>query len=77
MNKEEIMKKIEDQFQECRKQGALFSKALFDLRNIEFPVDQENEEEVKNAIELGREIDIKTAYILRSLLIQHGNVLFL
>ena len=71
------MKKIEEQFQECRKQGALFSKALFDLRNIEFPVDQEKEEEVKNAMELGREIDVRTAFLLRSLLVQHGNVLFL
>lgn len=39
MNKEEAMKTIEEQFQECRKQGALFSKALYDFRNINFPVD--------------------------------------
>lgn len=77
MNKEEAMKTIEEQFQECRKQGALFSKALYDFRNINFPVDQENEEEVKNAMELGREIDVRTAFLLRSLLVQHGNVLFL
>lgn len=77
MNKDDVMKEIEEKFQECRKQGALFSKALFDLRNVEFPVDQEKEEEVKNAMELGREIDVRTAFLLRSLLVQHGNVLFL
>ncbi len=77
MNKEEIKKQIEDKFQECREQGALFSKALFELRNINFPVDEENEEEVKMAVDLGKEIDVRTAFLLRSLLIQHGNVLFI
>lgn len=77
MNKEEIKKQIEEKFQECREQGALFSKALYELRKIEFPVDQEKEEEVKTAMEIGREIDARTAFLLRSLLVQHGNVLFL
>lgn len=77
MNKEEIMKEIEEKFQNCREQGALFSKALFDLRNIQFPVDEDNEEETKDAMELGRQIDLRVAFLLRSLLVQHGNVLFL
>lgn len=77
MNKEEIMKEIEEKFQNCREQGALFSKALFNLRNIQFPVDEDNEEETKDAMELGRQIDLRVAFLLRSLLVQHGNVLFL
>ena len=77
MNKEEIMKEVEEKFQNCREQGALFSKALFDLRNIQFPVDEDNEEETKDAMELGRQIDLRVAFLLRSLLVQHGNVLFL
>lgn len=77
MNKEEIKKQIEDKFRECREQGALFSKALFELRNFNFPVDEEKEEEVKMAVDLGKEIDVRIAFLLRSLLIQHGNVLFI
>ena len=77
MNKEEIKKQIEEKFQECREQGAQFSKVLYELRNINFPVDQDNEEEVKMAVDLGKEIDVRAAFLLRSLLIQHGNVLFI
>lgn len=68
---------IEERHKEATEAGMAFSKALYNLRNIEFPVDQEKEEEIKQAVELGRDIDRRLAFLLRALLVQHGNVLFL
>ena len=77
MDIKEVRKQIEEAYKKAGEAGNEFAKALMELRNISFPVDSENEEEVKNAMTLGGEIDMRTAYLLRALLVQHGNVLFL
>lgn len=68
---------IEERHKEAMEAGMAFSKALYNLRNIEFPVADDNQEEIKLAMELGRDIDRRTAFLIRALLLQHGNVLFL
>lgn len=77
MNTENIRKEIESKFKECGEAGANFSKLLHDLRTIKVDFNVEDPDETKQAIELGREIDMRTAHLLRLLLVQHGNVLFL
>lgn len=68
---------IEERHKEAAEAGLAFSKALNNLRNIEFRVEEDNEEEIKQAMELGRDIDRRTSFLLRALLVQYGNVLFL
>ena len=77
MEIETIRKDIEDKYKACAEAGAQFNKALYELRGINFSVNQEDKDEVKKAMELGRDIDMRTAYLLKTLLVQHGNVLFL
>ena len=74
---DEIKKQIEDAYRKAGEAGNEFSKALMELRNIDYSVDPDNEEEVKQAFAFGRDIDMRTAFLLRALLVQHGNVLFL
>lgn len=77
MEIEKIRQEIKDKYQRAAEAEQEFSKALFELRNIDFPVDEENQDEVNKTKEIGREIDVRTCYLLKTLLIQHGNVLFL
>jgi hypothetical protein len=74
---EEIKKQIEEAYKKAGEAGNEFSKCLMELRSIDYQVDPDNEEEVKEAFALGRDIDLRTAFLLRALLVQHGNVLFL
>jgi len=74
---DEIKKQIEEVYKKAGEAGNEFSKCLMDLRSIDYPVDPDNEEEVKLALALGRDIDMRVAFLLRALLVQHGNVLFL
>lgn len=68
---------IEERHKEAAEAGMAFSKALYNLRNIEFPIDETNQEEVKQAMELGRDIDRRLSFLIRALLIHHGNALFI
>lgn len=77
MDYNEIKEKIEDLYRTAGEAGNEFSKALMALRSFNYEFDKENPEEVKKAMELGRDIDMRTNYLLRGLLVQHGNVLFL
>ena len=74
---DEIKKQIEEVYKKAGEAGNEFSKCLMELRSIDYPVNPEDEEEVKQAVYLGRDIDLRCAYLLRALLVQHGNVLFL
>lgn len=77
INTKEATAQIEAAFKKAGEAGNEFAKALMELRNINFEVDEDSEEDLKNAFTLGRDIDMRTAYLLRNLLVQHGNVLFL
>ena len=59
----------------CEKAVAL-NQALIKMRNIELPPFSE-EEEMKTVMGMASELNGRTAYLLRSLLVQHGNVLFI
>ena len=77
MDVNEVKAQIEEAYKNAGEKGNEFAKALMELRSITIPVDSENEEEVKNAMILGRDIDMRAAYLLRALMVKHGNVLFL
>ena len=69
---------IEEKWKPCAEACNDLLKALNEFRSISFDdYDKDNSEEVKSCMALGRDIDNRTIYILRSLLVQHGNVLFL
>lgn len=69
---------IEEKWKPCAEACNELNKALNDLRSISFDgYDKDNNEEMKSCMALGRDIDNRTVFILRSLLVQHGNVLFL
>ena len=69
---------IEEKWKPCAEACNQLLKALNEFRDITFEgYDKNNSEEVQSCMALGRDIDNRTIYILRSLLVQHGNVLFL
>lgn len=69
---------IEEKWKPCAEACNDLLKALNEFRSISFDdYNQNDKEEVQNCMALGRDIDNRTIYILRSLLVQHGNVLFL
>ena len=64
------MKAIED--------ARTFNESLMALRSVQLPdIEGLSNEDRTEIIKIGRDLDMKTAFILRSLLVQHGNVLFL
>ena len=69
---------IEEKWQPCAEACNKLLKALNECRSISLDgYDKNNTEEVQNCMALGRDIDNRTIYILRSILVQNGNVLFL
>lgn len=69
---------IEEKWKPCAEACNDLSKALNEFRSISLDdCDKNNADEVQQCMALGRDIDNRTIYILRSLLVQHGNVLFL
>ena len=76
-NIEEVKKTIEERYADLASKATELNKALMAMRTIEIDIDDENQEEVKAAMALGQDIDHRVAFVLRSLLVQHGNVLFL
>ena len=69
---------IEEKWKPCAEACNQLNKALNELRSITMDdYDKNNTEEMQQCMALGRDIDNRTIYILRSILVQHGNVLFL
>lgn len=79
MNKiEEKKQEIEEKWKPCAEACDALRKALNEFRSISLDgYDKDNAEELQAYMALGRDIDNRTIYILRALLVQHGNVLFL
>lgn len=78
MNYDEKKTEIEEKWKPCAEACNNLMKALNEFRGIKLDdVDENDTEEMKTAMALGREIDNRAVYILRSLLVQHGNILFL
>lgn len=69
---------IEEKWKPCAKACNELLKALNEFRAISLDdCDRSNTDELQNCMALGRDIDNRTIYILRSILVQNGNVLFL
>lgn len=71
-------KEIEELFMKAIEDARTFNESLMAMRSVELPdIEGLSNEDRTEIIKVGRDLDMKTAFILRSLLVQHGNVLFL
>ena len=76
MDIEAKRQEIETAYKEACQKAIELNQALIKMINVELPPSQ-NDEEMKTVMELANEQNGRTAYLLRSLLVQHGNVLFI
>lgn len=70
---------INEKYKEVAEKAKAFNEALKEFRAIEVPeitLNTETEERNK-IIAIGNEINGRTAFVLRALLVQHGNLLFM
>ena len=75
---DEKKQEIEAAFQKAAESARAFNEDLMAMRNIELPeLEGLSNEDRNEVIKMGRDLDMRTSFILRSLLTQHGNVLFL
>ena len=76
MDIEAKKQEIETFYKEACEKAVELNQALIKMRDVELPTFTNNDE-MKAVMELANEMNGRTAYILRSLLVQHGNVLFI
>lgn len=76
MDIEAKKQEIETFYKEACEKAVELNQALIKMRDVELPTFTNNDE-MKTVMELANEVNGRTAYILRSLLVQHGNVLFI
>ena len=76
MDIETKKQEIETFYKEACEKAVELNQALIKMRDVELPTFTNNDE-MKAVMELANEVNGRTAYILRSLLVQHGNVLFI
>lgn len=75
---DEKKKEIEELFMKVIEDARTFNESLMALRSVQLPdIEGLSNEDRTEIIKIGRDLDMRTAFILRSLLTQHGNVLFL
>lgn len=75
---DEKKKEIETLFMKAIEDARTFNESLMAMRSVELPdIESMSNDDRNEIIKIGRDLDMKTAFILRSLLVQHGNVLFL
>ena len=75
---DEKKKEIEELFKKTIEDARIFNESLMALRSVQLPdIEDLSNEDRTEIIKIGRDLDMRTAFILRSLLTQHGNVLFL
>ncbi len=80
INLDEKKVEIEEAFKKVAESARAFNADLIAMRNIgvELPsVEGLNNEDRTELMKIGRDLDMRTAFILRSLLVEHGNVLWL
>lgn len=69
---------IETAFQKAVESARQFNEDLMAMRSVQFPKLEELSNEDRNElIKMGRDLDMRSAFLLRSLLVQHGNVLWI
>lgn len=75
---DKLKEDIEAAFSEAAESAKIFNQNLMDMRTIEMPkLEDLNTEERNELIKIGRDLDMRSAFLLRSLLVQHGNVLWI
>ena len=75
---DEKKQEIEAAFQKAAESAKIFNEDLMAMRSIEFPaIDGLTNDERNELIKIGRDLDMRSAFLLRSLLAQHGNVLWI
>jgi hypothetical protein len=77
-NFDEKKLEIDEAFKKVAESARVFNEDLMAMRNIEFPSLEGLDNDARNElIKMGRDLDMRTAFILRSILVQHGNVLWM
>ena len=75
---DEKKQEIEAAFQKAAESARIFNEDLMAMRSIEFPpIDGLTNDERNELMKIGRDLDMRSAFLLRSLLVQHGNVLWI
>ena len=75
---EQKKKDIDEAFKKAVESARIFNEDLMSMRSIELPeIEELNNDDRNEVIKIGRDLDMRTAFILRSLLAQHGNVLWM
>jgi hypothetical protein len=78
INLDEKKLEIDEAFKKVAESARAFNEDLMAMRSIELPaIDELNNEDRTELMKIGRDLDMRTAFILRSLLAQHGNVLWM
>lgn len=69
---------IEEAFKKAVDSARTFNADLTAMRSIELPnIEDLNSDDRNELMKMGRDLDMRTAFIIRSLLVEHGNVLWL
>ena len=80
INLDEKKIEIEEAFKKVAESARAFNADLIAMRNIGVElssVEGLNDKDRTELMKMGRDLDMRTAFILRSLLVEHGNVLWL
>lgn len=75
---DEKKQEIEAAFQKAAESARIFNEDLMAMRSVELPaMEGLTNDERNELIKIGRDLDMRSAFLLRSLLVQHGNVLWI
>ena len=78
INFDEKKLEIEEAFKKTVESARIFNENLMAMRSIELPnIEDLDNDDRTELMKIGRDLDMRTAFILRSLLAQHGNVLWM
>jgi predicted kinase len=78
MDFENKKQEIEAAFEAAADAARDFNEKLMAMRNIQLPnIEELSPEDRNKLIQMGRDLDMRSAFLLRSLLVSHGNVLFI
>lgn len=78
INLDEKKIEIEEAFKKAVESARVFNADLMAMRSIELPgIEGLDNDDRNELMKMGRDLDMRTAFILRSLLVEHGNVLWL
>lgn len=78
INLDDKKREIDEAFKKAVESARVFNSDLMAMRSIEFPSIDDLDNETRNELmKMGRDLDMRTAFILRSLLVEHGNVLWM